>query len=346
MNHDLEAILNFFRTHTEEEIARFDIKDLWEKEIVDETVKKMKQEVSSYYKIGNMTPLKKMCCYKIAADALGIDCDVSLFSVVIYRLLFPVSGTYIEPQKRTRNEKYQLTGLDFICVGDTMNSYATVTRNYIRSHYQNETMYMPNRKGHLKWEYRNVSYQNPFEVAILDHYKDIERLLPNYIKDFLEVVHTIGNILPVPKDCFNVPRNKFTNDYWDITLEGIYQNKFEKIIGPSTRARWSRKENVEASRKWFQNYGNWRAFVEKTYMQDFVDENLVPILLCKKKKNRHSVWIPTDEIEYENFYTNVKAMISKRGKFLASKLKEIVSHNTNEEIIEQYFKDSYFHFKK
>lgn len=338
MNKNIECVFDFIRSHTIEEIAHFDIKNLWETEMIEYTTKKMKNEVSKKYEIGEITPLKKICCYKIAANELGIDCDTSLFTMVIFRLLFPISGTHLERQPY-QDQKYQLTGLNFTCIGDTMNSYATATRNYIKTHYQNKAIYSPDRKGYLKWEYQNVSRINYWEAAILDHYRGIEKILPSYINSFLKLIHTIGNMIPVPINCFNVPRNQKTNDYWDITLEGMYQNNFEKIIGPSTRSRWSRKENVENCQIWFSNYNSWKDFVEKTFMQSFVDQDLKPIELCKKKKNRHSKRIPTDEVEYEKFYTNVTNMILKRGIQMASLLKDLVENTTNEQLIKHYFKD-------
>ena len=339
MNKSLESIFDFLRNHTVEEIARFDIKDVWLEEIKEHTEKKMKQYISSTYEIGNLTPLKKMCCYKISAETLGIDCDVSLFSMVIFRLGFPISGMDLKLQSNT-SYKYELTGLDFTCVGDTMNSYATVTRNYIRSNYKNNSIYALDGK-HFKLEYSNVSKNNPFEAVILDHYEDIDPILPKYIKEFLEVVHTIGNMIPIPKGCFNAPRNQKTHDYWDITLDGMYKENFKDIIGVTPNSKISKEENIVLCQRWFSNYKNWQDFVEKTFMSPFLTNDLKPILFCTKEMGKNRRLVPIKE-EYEKFYQIVTNAIIRRGHLIARKVKNIVTSYSNEALIELYFKDVEF----
>lgn len=325
-NRDLESIFNFIREHSVEDIAFFDIKDLWEEELVEITENKMKEYISKDYTVGELTPLKKMCCYKIGAGDLEIDCDASLFTMVIFRLVFPVSGTHLECQKEynVNHQKYQLTGLNFICVGDTMNSYARTTRKYMRENYQNLPIYEEDGKYILQ-KYRNVS-SNAWEVIILDYYNEIEKKFPVYINEFLKVVHTIGNMLPVPIGSFNVPRNVKTGDYWDKTLKGIKdeEHQFENIIGPLRSPFIPAIENIKKCREWFSNYGSWNNFVEGTFMESFLENGKPKIL-----------WENND---YQHFYETVTSSIIKRSEEIIKKTKVIVDKYNNKELLEIYFK--------
>ena len=107
------------------------------------------------------------------------------------------------------------------------------------------------------------------------------------MKSFLSIYHTLGNFIPVPKGC-NLPRgNKGVGklrDYWDLTLKAIYDyyvcdessRKYkiytiEDVVG---------KDKSEVYKDWLASFcvdnskgGSWNNFVEKNYMQEFVNQN-------------------------------------------------------------------------
>lgn len=314
-NKDFSSIMNFIETKSVNEIRDFDIRTLWKEELLDYTVKKMKKYIRKDYEIGEITPLKLLCCYKIANNPLGVDCDVSLFSTAVYALAYDVSGNIIELQPGSEN-KYELRGQGFICAGDTMNSYATVTREYISNIYElNEEK---------KEKYKKVSSKNVWEVCILDNYETIEPLLPNYMKKFFAYCHTIGNMIPVPYKYFNAPRYAKTDDYWDLTLLGIYYNRFETIIGATPNIINSQEENIKNCQEWYKKYKEeWPMFVKKTYMAPFLNKDLSPQNLCEKGIGKRKRLVPINEKEYESFYTKVTAAIIERGESIATYLKEL-----------------------
>lgn len=309
---DIESILDFLRNKTEEQIMSYDIKDLFIDDMKEDTINKMREKANiKNYELGEMTPLKKICCYKISANDLKIDCDVSLFSIIIYALAFDIKGKV--KKQYSSDKKYLIYDKrdEITYAGDTMNSYATTTRKYFR-----ENCYM---NGYLKYKYYNLSQKNYWEACILDNYDDIELLIPDYIKRFLVVYHTIGNMIPIPYKYFNVPRARKTNDYWDKTLKGIFENDFENII--------EGQENIIICKEWYQKkyHTNWEEFVKKTYMSPFV-QNGEPIKLWYDNSNK-----------YEKFYDTVTKAIIERGKMIAQKLKLILNEKTNEEIMKEYF---------
>lgn len=104
------------------------------------------------------------------------------------------------------------------------------------------------------------------------------------LKDFLSVYHTLGNFIPVPADC-NGPRGTGRlSDYWDLTLKIIYdyyicrennvknENKIRYIIGES-------KNRIKLYENWLNSFQeddrpSWQCFIEKNYLQDFVNQNV------------------------------------------------------------------------
>ena len=94
----------------------------------------------------------------------------------------------------------------------------------------------------------------------------------------MAVYHTLGNFIPVPARC-NAPRGTGRlKDYWDLTLKIIYEyyvygkDNIKEIVGES---------NSELYKEWLGSFrvddtvrGSWQCFVEKNYLQDFVNQNV------------------------------------------------------------------------
>lgn len=159
------------------------------------------------------------------------------------------------------------------------------------------------------------------------------------LKCFLSVYHTLGNFIPVPAGC-NGPRgcSGSVKDYWDLTLKIIYEyyvcekDKIKDIVG---------KENelYDVYKKWLDSFqdndtarGNWQCFVEKNYLQDFVNQNDdgsygMPKELWKGHF-KESV-LPNGIEQIEQFYVNASCFITARGIRMLIRLRRIfLTENT------------------
>lgn len=174
--------------------------------------------------------------------------------------------------------------------------------------------------------------------------------IPGYITEFMNVVYTIGNFMPVPEGC-NGPRGLgSTRDYWDLALKCIYQCYFceldcqknknsrsdECIIGHllSGGKKEMRDYNIDRYTKWLERFGSgrgqdgWNAFVEENFMQPFV----------KKTGDNmygepYELWdghfaapekLPEEEWQFEQFFVNARIRILERSKRIADALIESV----------------------
>lgn len=206
--------------------------------------------------------------------------------------------------------------------GDTMNSWSTTLDEFFclrGDEYLNNLNDLGDTEEQ-KW------------VEILsncDNYKE-NVTLPPYITKFMEVVYTMGNFIPVPIG-FNTERNLHLKDYWDLTLLEIYNYYMDK----EESSPW-----LEAFTDWFNKYkeknktgqAGWDSFVEKNYMQPFVNkiENVEGAKYGKPKElwNGHfeKKGLPKKEIQHESkdqfqqFFEHATEMILERGRLIAKAL--------------------------
>lgn len=348
----VEGILTRIRKMDFEDLVLYDVKNEWIEEIIGHACKKMNNVLHSdlMIDVNSATSFQKICCYKICK--IDIDCDVSLFNMVIYAIAYNLMDAQIEPQER--GDKYCLRKEDRDYIGDTMNSYATSVRDYLRKFNKNQDIYIPNAKC-LKNEYERISKDNYWDACILNNYEYFDELITDEIKMFIAVNHTIGNFIPVPKH-FNLPRAKKTKDYWDLTLDGIYRwyEVFEKgnyesnaglkdIIGTGLTAYIDEKENIEICKKWLSKFGNWDNFVEINFMQDFVnkaEEENRKFGRPKELWKGHFEGKPfSKESAYSEFFYNSSSWIIERSRRIAMRLKSELSVKNNEELIRELFAD-------
>lgn len=133
---------------------------------------------------------------------------------------------------------------------------------------------------------------------------------------FLNLYHTLGNYIAVP--ClFNAARsgNYASHDYWNLTLQKIYEWYLEKENGKKCRIIQEllhNKGDSGACEKWLRYFGDgmegWMRFVKMYYLQDFVDQGGRPIPFCKG----HS-WDQIEISDCVEFFLNVNRMIYLRG---------------------------------
>ena len=356
----LEDMIEKLKGESVQELVNYDVKDEWKNDITSSAEKELNDHLEDRFHFNTYTisAWEKMCCYQISKqiDSDEIDCDVALRSVVIYALAFP--GTYDWSIKNQYKKKYkyclQNDKCGFEYRGDTMNSYKTTIREYLRTYSHEEksvkdfiTLTSNNKWGTLE-QYDYFYKYAHWEACILDNYNYFSSLLTHEAKEFIRLNHTMGNLIPAPWE-FNCPRGNLNakknkdykgkiKDYWDLTLlviwkwymsehEGIRNDHFLKDIVNEIEKDQNKK--IDVCKKWLECFKDWDDFVEKNYMQDFVNK-------CVNKcneKNKYGMpkelWdghfsgevLPTKEDDFSQFFTNASAWIAARGERIALAVK-------------------------
>lgn len=171
--------------------------------------------------------------------------------------------------------------------GDSMNSVFTSLYIWFRYQYNCSTHNLGLKKEAGYWGRRS-------NRKLIGLYYDncnqpwFENALTEEVRKFLKVSYTIGNFIPVPRGC-NGPRGiGKIKDYWDLTLKAIYdyyvcdENSRKYKIYTLEDVFGKDKNRLCRLKKWLDSFsddnsnkGNckWKDFVEKNYMQDFVNPN-------------------------------------------------------------------------
>lgn len=278
-----------------------------------------------------LEPWPAMCCYKLDDSPEG-DCDVSLRSMVYFCLSLGCMGEWGIQRQPGRSTNYQLVPLEdakrkFILRGDTMNSYATTVHRYLQL---------------LDREFEESSRINPtgenWDEVILRTAKIEEAISPAALT-FIERVHTIGNMIPVPcllnesgrevTASFNAPRYCASKDYWDLTLLCLY-HYYMGETGSRHTLEWLLPKTADCGlcRIWLDGFGEkqegWNRFVEQNLLQDFV--NAAP---GGGYAQPRELWpghftgdVLPDKNQCETFFANASSWIAARSLRMVMKAKE------------------------
>ena len=153
--------------------------------------------------------------------------------------------------------------------------------------------------------------KNPEEIR--NRFKKVEGII-----ELISLYHTLGNFMPVPVGC-NSPRGTgITKDYWDITLKIIYEyfkkenDNIADIVG---------ENKSQLYKDWLDSYGDdngcngWKNFVERNYLQDFVNiigENYYMPKELWKGHFQGNI-LPTEVKQIEEFSVNASCFILARS---------------------------------
>lgn len=268
------------------------------------------------------------------ADGINYDYDASYFANLIYKAAFFPSGD-ITPSDSSKYE-YYISVHDRCFRGDTMNSWNTTLIEYFRLFGNQHLKYLTkNEKERNKDKWRvpdvcpeelakdfgaNWSYVGWADfLSIPEVYAD--HPLPPYITDFMKVVYTIGNFIPVPlAPNFNLGRSRLCHDYWDLTLLAIYRH-YEKNNEDNSES-WRGLLSREGVKHWLDRYGSWGAFVEGNFLQDFVEQEGNGYGKPKELWAGHfdGGGLPKNEEQFKAFFTNSTEWITARGTRIAAAL--------------------------
>ena len=286
--------------------------------------------------------VENMCWYKISGLSLWdkkgnkvrnnhniatveFDYDVSLRNIVIYALAFDYVLSKKTKIRKYIFNKFELCEKESYCIfrGDTMNSYATTVHEYLKLKVpviDSKYLEFEDKYGSAKWE-----------AFLLDERKWETDLLSKDAKKFIEINHTIGNLIPMPiikGESLNCARYLKTKDYWDLTLNGIYRwyrfGRDEKYLEEVFAVK-----DISVVTEWLINYfGEWDDFVEKNYLQSFVkvsqqeENDDYKFGQPKELWKNHFEGIKQGINEYEQFFCNSIKWIEERGELIAKTTKK------------------------
>lgn len=218
-----------------------------------------------------------------------------------------------------------------IC-GETMNSANTTLvewYTYLETELQRKE----------REELRNPTQRITNKYILSRYLQDKEgqkNLLNKKCQLFLSLYHTLGNFIPVPVDC-NAPRGCGPlADYWDLTLKVIYDYYEEDDhIGDITGKDDGCAERYKHWLNSFKKNGDngqkgWNRFVEKNYMQDFVEPDLeggygMPKELWENHFSQFSYGRearPMNKEQVQEFFVNASVWIIKRSNRMIQELKK------------------------
>lgn len=280
------------------------------------------------------------------------DYDASLISSIIMRdIILPGGGFELLPNAWCEYKiccKEGETCIEYR--GDTMNSWSTTLNRYLRRFGGEDDPSLSDLESEL---------QSELKLDIDPLYK---KIMPPDITEFLRVVYTIGNFIPWPCGC-NGPRGIGpTKDYWDLTLYQIYQwyRKNDMLHRDRKKLPLHNNANLVALfgsqmpnfSNWLISFGSWDNFVNKTYMQPFVNGGGTKFSYESKAEEKrkegygapkelweghfkqwekhledsdYGVYPSTEEEEEEfhSFFTNAAACIKARGEKIEKGLNKL-----------------------
>lgn len=227
-----------------------------------------------------------------------------------------------------------------IILGDTMNSLNTTLKVLYEKCIETEER---KKEREITTKYILNEYSKKKE-NIKNKLKNVKGL-----ENFLKMYHTLGNYLPFPVGCNSQKGIQPLNDYMDLTLKHIYDyykrkekhnidtvftEEIIKIIHIINDSKISEivgsKRNTISSDifitfgKWLDSFKDWNGFVEKNYLQSFVESNQ------NKYGKPKELWIGhfTGEVLPENleqcqeYFTNASKWIEERGKQMIVTIKK------------------------
>ncbi|MFP7235901.1 hypothetical protein [Bacillus altitudinis] len=187
----------------------------------------------------------------------------------------------------------------------------------------------------------NGETMNSFVTPYKAFYKETYDLSNPIFKDYAKLTHTVGNFIPVyaiknNKNCFspfNSKRYKSTYDYWDLTLNHIkvilndFMNSNDSIEifleNTMNNNTFKYKKYIIESAKWILSFKTLPNFVEKNFLQSFL-ENPKDLTSEPKEfwRNHFKGTVSTkDENNLSEFLTFVNQAILERSSLIYKQLK-------------------------
>lgn len=289
------------------------------------------EELKHYYKMYCMETnstkrnVMKFCIYRLSSNLVdselkSFDCDVSKRVIESFPITYRWLNNFTCTNQKGSSIKYEVINGNRYFRGDTMTSAWTILKGYVK----------------LRTSTYTIGENDTWELFIL---RNVDRIpLSDAMGDFLQLVHSIGNFMPVPQG-FNTGRSNFGKwDSWDLTLNQLYQWYKDNTPSGSTINNHSleklfkndsnKQNSILSCQIWLESFNTWGQFVKENYLDSFVYKNGTP----KTFFENHSLTNPTPKtiIEYETFLQTVNACIISRGNSIINFLSEKEDVNVNQ----------------
>lgn len=287
------------------------------------------QMYKSFLKEGE-SELSKFVKYKMLKPTIGYDVNTSHEVIGKFASLYEL-GNNVAPRIGAKY-KFQIDSSESDAYikywkelrGDTMNA-AWIPLKYYFKQCDKLSEVLNGKKGNLTIPQDKLSHgfhNESWFTYILENIEQFENIITDEINEFLKYHHHIGNFMLVPQDGgLNSGRSNFGKwDSWDLTLLTIHEF-FKNNIDVNDPFVLDEKLNISKSgeikflnniqaKTWLASFGTWENFLELNYLQDYVDDNLTPILLFKE----HSFVkpLPTTEEEFVDYFKNTTELIKAR----------------------------------
>lgn len=290
------------------------------------------EELKHYYKMYCMEAssakrnLMKFCIYRLSSNLAdselkSFDCDVCKRVIESFPITYRWLNNFTCTNQKGSSIKYEVINGNRYFRGDTMTSAWTILKGYVK----------------LRTSTYTIGKNDTWELFIL---RNVDRIpLSDAMGDFLQLVHSIGNFMPVPRG-FNTGRSNFGKwDSWDLTLNQLYQWYKDNTPSGSTVNNQSleklfekdsnKQNSILSCQTWLESFDTWAQFVKENYLDSFLHKNGTP----KAFFENHSLTNPTPKtiIEYETFLQTVNACIISRGNSIINFLSEKEDVNVNRE---------------
>lgn len=244
----------------------------------------------------NKAALERFLIYRMSARSTSTfirnaDCDSLEIVIKDYKRLYPWLKSF-EVREQSYENKYELyNDENIIFRGDTMTSVQTSLKRYLYMKLGiNE---LPNNINFEEFIFNNIQYLDISENCA----------------SFVSYMYSHGNFIPVPQG-FNVGRSNVGRwDYWDLTLDCLYQwyldnsNEIkndndcglEKLFrhAPEKDKIWA----IDNCKRWLKMFDGWEDFINQNYLKCWVDSNLKPLTLFENHSFEHPVPETLDELE-------------------------------------------------
>lgn len=257
----------------------------------------------------NRMALERYLIYRMSANSTSsfirnADCDSLEVVIKDYKRLYPWLKSF-EVREQSYENKYELyNDKNQIFRGDTMTSVQTTLKRYL--YMKLGLNKLPNNINFEEFIFNNIQY--------LDISDDCAT--------FVSMMYCHGNFIPVPQG-FNVGRSNAGRwDYWDLTLDCLYQwyldnsdeikndddSALEKLFSyaPEKNRIWA----IDNCKQWLKMFDNWEDFINQNYLKCWVDSDLRPFLLFENHSFEHSV--PETLEEMEQLFKNANALAINR----------------------------------
>lgn len=244
----------------------------------------------------NKAALERFLIYRMSARSTSTfirnaDCDSLEIVIKDYKRLYPWLKSF-EVREQSYENKYELyNDENIIFRGDTMTSAQTSLKRYL----------------YMKLGINDLPNNINFEEFIFNNiqYLDISENCAN----FVSYMYCHGNFIPVPQG-FNVGRSNAGRwDYWDLTLDCLYQwyldnsneikndndGALEKLFShsPEKNRIWA----IDNCKRWLKMFDGWEDFINQNYLKCWVDSDMKPLILFKNHSFEYPVPETLDELE-------------------------------------------------